>query len=307
MNRHFKKYYFYFLARTFDAVGSYHKSVPYYAETIRFRSFFWDSQTRYAEAIAKNPKKITLQIQGGIGDFLQFLPFILKHKSYSYTVLTHFLYAESFFKILGIKIKKYYFYTNWEDYVEIRDRLQKVPDTYVCPRTLFFKTNPFISTKKKALQKPSVIGIHMGSSKLAAGKALSPDFVLKLLTWLLHAKYKIILFGTKDELKSLHIKTHRAISLAQDQNVIKNLSLVNQCDLMIASDSVFKTMASMLKIPSIVLHKDNANHFRDRTFIEPYVKAHCMSVYKYKSLEDKEVDAALAFTIKNINALFEVL
>ena len=145
----------------------------------------------------------------------------------------------------------------------------------------------------------------MGSSKLAAGKALSPDFVLKLLTWLMHAKYKIILFGTKDELKSLHIKTHRAISLAQDQNVIKNLSLVHQCDLMIASDSVFKTMASMLKVPSIVLHKDNANHFRDRTFIEPYVKAHCMSVYKYKSLEGKEVDTALAFTIEAINALFK--
>ena len=305
MNRHFKKYYFYFLARTFDAVGSHHKSVPYYAETIRFRSFFWDSQTRYAEAIAKSPKKITLQIQGGIGDFLQFLPFILKHKSYSYTVLTHFLYAESFFKILGIKIKKYYFYTNWEDYVEIRDRLQKVPDTYVCPRTLFFKSNPFISTKKKALKKPSVIGIHMGSSKLAAGKALSPDFVLKLITWLMRSKYKIILFGTKDELKSLHIKTHRAISLAQDQNVVKNLSLVNQCDLMIASDSVFKTMASMLKIPSIVLHKDNANHFRDRTFIEPYVKARCMSVYKYKSLEGKEVETALAFTIDAINRLFK--
>ena len=305
MNRHFKKYYFYFLARIFDAVGLHQKSVPYYAETIRFRSFFWDSQTRYTEAIAKSPKKITLQIQGGIGDFLQFLPFILKHKSYSYTVLTHFLYAEAFFKILGVKIKKYYFYNNWEDYVVIRDKLQKVPDTYICPRTLFFKTNPFISTKKKALKKPYVIGIHMGSSKLAAGKALSPDFVLKLLTWLMHAKYKIILFGTKDELKSLHIKTHRAISLAQDLNVIKNLSLVNQCDLMIASDSVFKTMASMLKIPSVVLHKDNANHFRDRTFIEPYVKAHCMSVYKYKSLEGKEVDTALAFTIEAITTLFK--
>jgi ADP-heptose:LPS heptosyltransferase len=145
----------------------------------------------------------------------------------------------------------------------------------------------------------------MGSSKLAAGKALSPDFVLKLLTWLMHAKYKIILFGTKDELKSLHSKTHRYITLATDQDVIKNLSLVHQCDLMVASDSVFKTMASMLKIPSIVLHKDNKNPFRDRTFIEPYVKAHCMTVYKYKTLEGSEVDTALAFTIKNINALLK--
>jgi ADP-heptose:LPS heptosyltransferase len=91
---------------------------------------------------------------------------------------------------------------------------------------------------------------------------------------------------------------------AKDKNVIKNLSLVTQCDLMIASDSVFKTMASMLNIPSIVLHKDNKNPFRDRTFIEPYVKAGSMSVYKYQHLED-EVDDALAFTMKNINALFK--
>ena len=304
MNRHFKKYYFYFLARIFDGLGLYQKSVPCYAQTIRFRSFFWDSQTRYANAIAKSPKKITLQIQGGIGDFLQHLPFILQHKSYSYTVLTHFLHAESFFKALGIKVKKYYFYTNWEDYVVLRDRLQKASDTYVCPRTLFFKTNPFVSLKKKALKQPYVIGLHMGSSKLAAGKALSSDFVLKLLTFLTQSKYKVILFGTKDELKSLDVKPHPQITLAQDQNVIKNLSLVNQCDLMIASDSVFKTMSSMLNIPSIVLHKDNANHFRDRTFIEPYVKAGSMSVYKYQNLED-ELDDALAFTMKNINALFK--
>ncbi len=304
MNRHFKKYYFYFLARIFDYLGLYQKSVPCYAQTIRFRSFFWDSQTRYANAITKNPKKITLQIQGGIGDFLQHLPFILRHKSYSYIVLTHFLYAESFFKALRINVKKYYFYDNWEDYVETRDKLSKLPYTYICPRTLFFNENPFSSAKKKSPQKPYVVGIHMGSSKIASGKALSLNFVIKLLKKLIQLQYKIILFGTDEELKSLKIKSSQDVIFAKDKNVIKNLSLVNQCDLMVASDSVFKTMASMLTIPSIVLHKDNKNPFRDRTFIEPYVKAGSMSVYKYQHLED-EVDDALAFTIKNINALFK--
>jgi len=304
MNRHFKKYYFYFLARIFDYLGLYQKSVPCYAQTIRFRSFFWDSQTRYAHAITKNPKKITLQIQGGIGDFLQHLPFILQHKSYSYIVLTHFLHAESFFKALRINVKKYYFYDNWEDYVEIRDKLQTISDTYVCPRTLFFNENPFSSAKKKSPQKPYVIGIHMGSSKIASGKALSLNFVIKLLKKLTQLQHKIILFGTEGELKLLKIKSSQDVIFAKDKNVIKNLSLVNQCDLMVASDSVFKTMASMLTIPSIVLHKDNKNPFRDRTFIEPYVKAGSMSVYKYQHLED-EVDDALAFTMKNINALFK--
>lgn len=73
---------------------------------------------------------------------------------------------------------------------------------------------------------------------------------------------------------------------------------------MIASDSVFKTMASMLNIPSIVLHKDNKNPFRDRTFIEPYVKAGSMYVYKYQNLED-EVGDALSFTMKHIKTLFK--
>ena len=304
MNRHFKKYYFYFLARIFDYLNLYQKSVPCYAQTIRFRSFFWDSQSRYANAITKNPKKITLQIQGGIGDFLQHLPFILKHKSYSYIVLTHFLHAESFFKALRINVKKYYFYDNWEDYVEIRDKLQILPNTYVCPRTLFFNENPFSSAKKKSPQKPYVVGIHMGSSKIASGKALSLNFVIKLLKKLTQLQYKIILFGTDEELKSLKIKSSQDVIFAKDKNVIKNLSLVNQCDLMVASDSVFKTMASMLTIPSIVLHKDNKNPFRDRTFIEPYVKAGSMHVYKYQHLED-EVDDALAFTMNNINALFK--
>ncbi len=304
MNRHFKKYYFYFLARIFDYLGLYQKSVPCYAQTIRFRSFFWDSQTRYANAITKNPKKITLQIQGGIGDFLQHLPFILRHKSYSYIVLTHFLYAESFFKALRINVKKYYFYDNWEDYVETRDKLSKLPYTYICPRTLFFNENPFSSAKKKSPQKPYVVGIHMGSSKIASGKALSLNFVIKLLKKLIQLQYKIILFGTDEELKSLKIKSSQDVIFAKDKNVIKNLSMVNQCDLMVASDSAFKTMSTMLNIPSIVLHRDNSNNFRDRTFIEPYVKNGCMSVYKYQHLED-ELSEALAFTLKNISTLFK--
>jgi len=64
-------------------------------------------------------------------------------------------------------------------------------------------------------------------------------------------------------------------------------------------------MASMLNIPSIVLHKDNANHFRDRTFIEPYVKAGSMSVYKFQKLEN-EVGDALSFTMKRIKTLFSI-
>ena len=64
----------------------------------------------------KSSKNAFLEIQGGIGDFLQHLPFILENKSAQYIVATHFKGAQLFFKALGIKVNKYYFYSNKEEY-----------------------------------------------------------------------------------------------------------------------------------------------------------------------------------------------
>ena len=102
MNRHIKKYYFYFLARFFDLLGKPDKSFASFAKVIRYRTFFWDVQKRYIAAYQKSSKKSYLEIHGGVGDFLQHLPFLLKHKSAKYIVATHFLAAKAFFENLGI-------------------------------------------------------------------------------------------------------------------------------------------------------------------------------------------------------------
>ena len=282
MNRHFKKYYFYFLARIFDSLGLYEKSVPCYAETIRFRSFFWDSQARYKKAITKNPKKMTLQIQGGIGDFLQHLPFILKNKSTDYIVATHYLDAKIFFEGLGINVKQYYFYSNLDEYRVISEKLKKLKYSYVCPRDLFFKQSPFKSEAQSNHKKHMTVGIHMGSSKLGANKALSRIFVKGLLKALIPLHYKIILFGTREEIKPLNLKSNNNLMMPFSKKIMDSLSLVHQCDFFVGSDSAFKTMASMLKIPTIVLHVNSPNHFRDRVFIKPYLNSKVMFVYKYK-------------------------
>ena len=304
MNRHIKKYYFYFLARLFDLFGQYDKSFSSYAKVIQYRTFLWDVQNRYIAAYQKSSKNTYLEIQGGIGDFLQHLPFILKNKSAQYIVATHFKGAQLFFKALGIKVNKYYFYSNKEEYRSIREILKKEEYSQSCPRVLFFQQSPFVSYKKIRNKKKGVIGIHRGASALGSSKAIPTTFIQDLVAQLNQMGYKIILFGTKKELSDIKIPKNKDIILASDKNIIKNLSFVQHCDLLIGSDSVFKTMASMIKIPTIVLHQNTKNNFRDRVFIQPYLKNHMMYVYKYNNFNKQEIKIALHYVLNILSLKF---
>jgi ADP-heptose:LPS heptosyltransferase len=130
-------------------------------------------------------------------------------------------------------------------------------------------------------------------------KPLDIKFALHLIDKLLQLNYKIILFGTQAELAQLAYKPHHHVFLACDKDIIKNLSLVRFCDLLIGGESVFKTMSSMSNITTLVLHEDNNNRFRDRTFINPYVNKGVMYVYKYKNLS-KEILPAIQFIEETI-------
>ena len=299
MNRHFKKYYFYFLARLLDLLGQYDKSFASFAKVIRYRTFFWDVQSLYVAAYQKSSKNFSIEILGGIGDFLQYLPFILKNKTAHYIVATHFRGAPSFFKSLNIQVDQYYFYSNKEEYRAIRNLLRKHDYTYVCPRALFFKASPFGNPVTSKHTKRKTIGIHAGASSLGSHKAIPADFTRQLLKYLDRENFKIILFGTKNELTEFQGLKNKGIVFASDKNIIKNLALVEHCDFFIGSDSVFKTMASMLKKPTIVLHQNIKNNFRDRVFITPYIKEQLMYVYKYTNFNKTDTKSALQF-ISNV-------
>ena len=298
MNRHFKKYYFYFLARMLDLFGLYDESIGFYSKVIQIRTFFWDVQKRYIKAYQNSSKKCYLEIHGGVGDFLQFLPFILKNKSANYIVVTHFMDAKNFFKFFGVKISKYYFYNNREEHQAIELKLKKNNFSYWCPRHIFFDKFPINIKDKSPFQNGLIVGFQIGSSRLT-NQPLDIKFAVNLIDKLLKLKYKVILFGTKAELSELRYQTHRNVFIACDKSIIKNLSLVKFCDYLIGGESVFKTMSSMFKIPTIVLHEDNNNRFRDRTFINPYVKEGVMYVYKYNNLL-KEILPAIQFVEKII-------
>ena len=299
MNRHIKKYYFYFLARFFDLLGKPDKSFANFAKVIRYRTFFWDVQSRYNAAYQKSSKDFFIEIHGGVGDFLHHLPFILKNKSARYIVATHFKGAPAFFKSLNIKVNQYYFYSKKEEYREIRELLKKNEHAYICPRALFFRGSPFGSPGVIKKTKRKTVGVHPGASSLASHKAIPVRFIKTLVGYLNHEGYKVILFGTKEELSEFQGLKNKGIIFASDKNIIKNLSLVTYCDFFIGSDSVFKTMASMLKKPTIVLHQNIKNNFRDRVFISPYIKEQLMHVYKYKNFNKHEMKSALQF-ISNV-------
>jgi len=293
MNRHFKKYYFYFAARLLDLIGQYDHSVAYYSQVIQIRTFFWDVQKRYIAAYQKSLKKSYLEIHGGVGDFLQHLPFILKNKSAKYIVATHFLAAKDFFDTLGIEITKYYFYNNPDEYRAIRSELKKIKYSYWCPKNVFFNQIPFSSKDKPQLKTDVIIGLQIGSSRLT-NSPLTIKFALTLLDVLFKMGCSVILFGTKKEIDQLNLKPRKELFFATDKDITKNLSLVHFCNLLIGGESVFKTMSSMSKIKTLVIHADDNNRFRDRLFTNPYIQTGVMNVYKYKNL-DNEIPLVLDY------------
>jgi len=282
-------------------LGFYDKSLPYYSKVIQFRTFFFDVQKQYMHAYERSSKTCDLEIHGGIGDFLQHLPFIMQYPKENYVVITHFTKAKEFFQTLNIHVKKIHFYENGDQHRAIKNKLRKLMDSYLCPRTLFFKKDPFTQSTPYYFRRKPVIGLHMSTSDHTGGQ-LDIKFVLKLIKTLLDQKMTVLLFGTQSELKTLHLSTQSHLIFASNQNIISNLALVKYCDLLIGAESAFKTMSSMSNIPTLVYHEDNNNHFRDRVFINPYIKAGVMTVYKYKALE-KEIDVAINFSLHTISKL----
>ena len=300
MNRHFKKYYFYLLARCLCLFGLYDRALPYYSRVIQFRTFFFDVQKQYRRAYEKSSKICDLEIHGGVGDFLQHLPFMLQHPKENYVVITHFPKAREFFDALHIAVKKYHFYSEREEHHKIKSFFRKKEHSYPAPREVFFDRFPFQVMKKNLHQKNGsvTIGLHMTPSAMTSN-ALSHTFKQKLIQTLLQFKVQIILFGTKKELHDLRDIKNNSIIFASDENIINNLSLVKHCDVLIGADSVFKTMSSMSMIPTILLYEDVKSHFRDRVFINPYVKKKVIYPYKYRlgSMEGENLKITLDFIL----------
>jgi ADP-heptose:LPS heptosyltransferase len=304
MKHFFIRHYYFLLGLFFYTIRSYEIAAKYFSKTLKSRPNFYNVQYKFAESYVKSPlkNKGTLLIKGGIGDFLKNLPFVLKNKKLNYVVATHFNGAISFFSLLNIKISKFYFYKNLDNLTSIKKELLKYTDLYDCPQNIYLDSVFFKKTKPLFFNKKKTIGIHIGGSQFSIEeqkkqgiltKNLTPNFLYYLLSYLEKINLNIILFGSQKEIKRLDLAKYRSFKLANKANIIDNLAKVIECDLFIGSDSSFKTMSSMLKIPTILLLANNKDNYRDRVFVKPYVKDRIMHVIKFDDLSDQSIKLIL--------------
>ena len=315
MTRHIKKYFFYLLGIYYDFLGRYDLSVKSYSEVMRYRYFFLNTQARFSKAYKKTQDKSYLLVMGGAGDFLQCLPYMLKNKSNNYVVATHFLNAKIFFDTLKINIKYFYFYTNFPELGASRVSLANLGSVYRCPRNLFFSDSklPLLKTKVGFKNNHPILGVHFSRSQFASKDETSKNvlqsflplsFINSLIKDLSKLNINVILFGTEKEIVSYGLKQNNKLKFACHKNIINNLSLVPQCDFFLGSESVFKTMSSMLKIPTILLKANKKENFGSRMFIDPYIREGVMYKLVYKNALNEEM---LLLSQRTINLLLDLV
>ena len=271
-----------------------------YSKIIKHRVFFLDTHKRLEYIFKKSTQNFYVITHGGVGDLLQCLPIMLSQPKLKYIVVSHFKSTGSLLKSLNIKTQKIYTYKNSFEYKRLRDSVIKSVEYIGCPRNLFFIRSPFIAQKKLFDLKRKTIGVHISSSIFAPKKALPQAFLKSLIGTLIRKNFNVIFFSTNDEFKNVSLTQHRNLKYAHDIDIAKNLSLVEQCNFFVGSDSAFKTMSAMLKIPTIVLMHNDKNAYRDRVFIDPYVKEGVMSVYKYEKMNKSSMNGAIDFVLHKL-------
>lgn len=297
-----QRYYFYIVANILYAQSKYKHAAYYYSKIIKSRPNFFNVQEKLGQSFIRSDLKANgfFIIKGGAGDFLKSLRFMIKNKSLNYIVVSHFKGAEHFYHDLGIKIYKFYFFKDQEERAKIDQELLSFSNLYPCPQSNFLE--PSFFADPKPLTNKKTIGVHIGGSQFSVNeqikhgvltKNLTPNFLYALLDFLVAKDFNLILFGTKDEMSSFDLTIYKNLILANSPDILKNLTLVKNCNLLIGSDSVFKTMSSMLKIPTIVLLANVKDGYRDRVFIEPYVKRNIMKVIKFNDLMNGSIDCLI--------------
>jgi ADP-heptose:LPS heptosyltransferase len=224
--------------------------------------------------------------EGGLGDTLQHLPFMMANKNAKYCMMNHYKGAKDLLKYFGIKPKHAFVYKNDDEKLRYLEGMNLKSPMTSAIRIKYFQENPFPKQNILFTDDKPVIGIHLCGSKFstdsyikygAATKTIPADIITAL------GHYNLIVFGLPEEITRLNLKPSSNIKTISYLDPVKSLSYVAQCNAVVAADSSIKTMSSMLKIPTFVWLADHPDHFRDTVFISPYVDDGVMKIYKYKN------------------------
>jgi hypothetical protein len=222
-------------------------------------------------------------VDGGVGDFLQFMPYMLTTDA-RFAVIVHFKGAKELLRSIKVRPEKLYYYTDDEDKRQYVENLHYKEALVQCPRMFYMESSPFKKQPKLFNNDKKTIGVHLNGSALAFKthrargmtiKTIPPDIVHAL------SDYNVIVFGLPDDIAATQLKQSDSVKFVCYLDIAKSLSYVEQCDDVVAADSSIKTMSSMLKIPTFVWMADHVDEFRDGVFINQYVKDGIMDTFRF--------------------------
>jgi len=300
------------LAKQHLAAGRVEESIASLNHSLSLSGGGVEAHADLARALRLVPdlRSRTLLLEGGIGDFLQCLPFLksLGENTRRILVVTHFKDARSFFARLGIDVMELYRFSNLEELQRVHRAISATNKLSRCPRQQYFEQPPFEARSVAFPHERPVLGVHLGGSAFSIAiqrqwGVATKNLPVALLDQLLSTHhFNIILFGTRSEIDSLAATECDSLRFACDPDVIESLSLAAQCDAFVGSDSAVKTMTSMLRIPTIVWLADYPDPMRDSVFIDPYVRDRVMQVFRFNG-QAADLEKGVRFTLEVLAGL----
>lgn len=253
-------------------------------------------------------------VRGGIGDFLQCSWFITNNKTKEFIVHTHFKQAESFFKSLGAENSYFYYFDNIEEHDAQIDKIiqnhgeNSTTNIRECPRAFYSDINFSQDSKENAKSfvekfqnNNPIIGIHPFGSSFSSdtyskfnlpSKYIPSDVINDAIS----DDFNYIIFGSSSELESYGVEESKNVAHT-NMDIESCLELVKLCHKFIGTDSGFKTMSSMSRIPTMCVLGDFTDETRDEYFINQYKKDNVIQVFKYSNVSKES--ANLIDSIKN--------
>jgi ADP-heptose:LPS heptosyltransferase len=206
-------------------------------------------------------------------------------------VFSHFRNVEEFYRPFGVTVNRFQYFASLNELWSLGMKSEALP------RTKY----PNFNLPKVSVEPPNdrrVIGIHIEGSRFSNEasrqngrpiKDMSQGFLGKLID-ILNSKeafpYVFCSPARRVEVDALFKRNYgREFKVIAFDDIWTSLACVAHCHLVLATDSAIKTMAAILRIPSVVLVGDYQDPFRDEVFLKPYVSDGVMQLIRFNNMD----------------------
>lgn len=261
-----------------------------------------------------------IYIRGGIGDFLQCIPYATGVADKEFIIHTHYPKAKEFFDHFGIKNTKVFYFQNAQQHDEQVDEIMSLRDPKIstnfkeCPRTFYFKLDFNSEDEKRSFDLVNsfskinpIIGIHPFGSDFSRNiyskfnlptKFIPSDLIEKLINENPNNNY--LIFGSKKDFSDYGLKESENIKFVCFDDISTSLTCVKRCDKFLGTDSCFKTMSSSHGIKTYCIVGNFDDQTRDYYFLNQYVGDEIMKIFKFDNVENQRQEI-IDFFAKSIN------